>query len=156
MQNYLNHLQGAEKIIKISDHMIYVTYPLIKDKRLLLKIILETKKAVESCINSILHYESLYKRITLKKEQRENFRIFEHKCSGAYSITQNEIRLILELFELAERHERSTMEFVRNGKVVILSESLEHRIITIEKAKEFLELAKSILKKTKEKIRNTN
>jgi len=64
--------------------------------------------------------------------------------------------LILELLELAERHRRSTMEFVRNGKVVILSESLEHRIITIEKAKEFLELAKNILRKTKEKIRITN
>ncbi|PJE81327.1 hypothetical protein COU58_03080 [Candidatus Pacearchaeota archaeon CG10_big_fil_rev_8_21_14_0_10_32_42] len=156
MEKFLNHLQEAERIIKISDHMIYVTFPLIKDKRLLLKILLETKKAVENCVNSILQYEYFYKRISLKKDSKENFRTFENKCSRIYNITQNEICLILELLELAERHRRSTMEFVRNGKVVILSESLEHRIITIEKAKEFLELAKNILRKTKEKIRITN
>jgi len=44
------------------------------------------------------------------------------------------------------------MEFVRNEKVIILSENLKPKTITIEKTKEFLLLAKNILNKTKKGI----
>ena len=152
MQKFLEKLQEAEKIIKTIDHMIYVTFPLIKDKKLLLKILLETKNAVANCINSILQYEYLYKKIKLYKDQKTNFRTFEQQCAPKYKITKQEIKLIIKLFDVAEKHKQSQFEFVRNGKVVILSENLEPKTITIEKTKEFLSLAKNILTKTKKAI----
>ena len=152
MERFLEYIQKAEKIIQTVDHMIYITFPLIKDKRLLLKILLETKIAITNCINSILQYEYIYKKITLYKDATTNFKTFKEKCASKYKITKEEINLIIELFDLAEKHEQSPMEFVKNEKVVILSENLKPKTITIEKTKEFLLLAKNILNKTKREI----
>ena len=152
MEKFLENIQKAQKAIQTMDHMVYVTFPLIKDKKILLKILKETKNAITNCINAILQYEYLYKRIELYKDAKTNFRTFIKKCCPRYNITSEQGNAILKLFELAEKHEQSTVEFVREEKVVMLSENLKTEIITIEKTKEFLDLAKNILKKTLEAI----
>jgi len=152
MEKFLENLQEAEKIIQRMDHMIYVTFPLMKDKRLLLKIILETKIAITKSINSILQYEYLYKRISLYKESKTNFRTFQKQCAPRYEITKQEIKLISELFDIVEKHKQSPFEFMRNEKVIILSENLTPKALTIENAKEFLLLAKDLLRKTKKQF----
>ena len=152
MDKFLENLQEAEQKIKTADHMIYVTFPLIKDKKLLLKILIDTKIALSKCISSILQYEYLYKRIKLYNNPKTNFKTFEEKCAKKYNITEQEIKLILELFDFVEEQKKSSMEFIKNGKIVILSQSLQQKTITIERIKEFLTLAKNILKKIRETI----
>ena len=154
MKKFLENFQEAEKIIRTLDHMIYVTFPLIKDKRLLLKILLETKTAVAKCINSVLQYEYLYKRINLYKDQKTNFKIFQEQCASRHKITKQEIKLILELFDIVDKHKQSPFEFMKNEKVVILSENLKTNTLTVENLKEFLALAKSILRKTRATMQN--
>ena len=148
MEKFLENIQEAQKAIQTIDHMVYVTFPLIQDKKILIKMIKETKNAIADCINAILQYEYLYKRINLYKDAKTNFKTFIQKCCPRYDITPEETNLIIKLFELSEKHEQSTVEFVREEKVVILSENLKTETITIEKTKQFLELAKNILKKT--------
>jgi len=150
MEKFLENIVAAEKKIQTADHMIYVTFPLIKDKRLLLKILQEIKNAVMDCISSILQYEYLYKRITLYKNPKSNFKIFIEKCTPRYQITKEEINLILELFEFIEKHKERPFEFIKDDKVIILSNSLNQKTLTIEKTKEFLMLVKNILRKTRE------
>jgi len=150
MEKFLENIIAAEKKIQTADHMIYVTFPLIKDKRLLLKILQEIKNAVMDCISSILHYEYLYKRITLYKNPKSNFKIFIEKCTPRYQITKEEINLILELFDFIEKHRESPFEFIKDDKVIILSNDLNPKTLTIEKTKEFLMLVKNILRKTRE------
>lgn len=151
-EKFLQNLQEAQKIIQVIDHMFYVTFPLIKDKKILLKIVTEAKNAITNCINAILQYEYLYKRIDLYKDPKANFRLFIQKCSPRYKITKNETDSILELFEVVEKHRQSTSEFVREDKIIILSENLKTEIINLERTKEFLNLSKSILKKTLEQL----
>ncbi len=152
MEKFLENLFEAEKIIKKLDHMIYVTYPLIRDKRLLLRILVETKIAIAKCINSILHYEYLYKRIRLSKDSSENLRIFKIKCAPRYDINFTEIKLIIELFNIIEKHKKSPFEFRKEDKIVILSDKSDPKIIIFEDTKKFLTLAKGILNKTKKNI----
>ncbi|MEK6812036.1 MAG: hypothetical protein AABX76_00595, partial [Nanoarchaeota archaeon] len=133
----------AEKTIKAADHMIYVTFPLINDKRLLFKILKEMKNAVALCINSILQYEYLYKRIKLYKDSRLNFKIFIERCVPRYGITKEEMNLVLDLFDFVEKHKESPFEFVKDEKIVILSNGLRPKVMTVEKAKEFMMAAKS-------------
>lgn len=153
MEKFLENLQKAEKSLQTADHMIYITFPLIKDKRLLLKILEEIKKSIAHCINSILQYEYLYKRISIYKDSRSNFRVFTEKCAPRYKITKEEINSILELWDVIEKHKESPFEFVKDNKIVILSTNLNPKIITVEKIKEFLMLGKSIIKKTKETMK---
>ena len=115
-----------------------------------LKILQEIKNAVMDCISSILQYEYLYKRITLYKNPKSNFKIFIEKCTPRYQITKEEINLILELFDFIEKHRESPFEFIKDDKVIILSNDLNPKTLTIEKTKEFLMLVKNILRKTRE------
>jgi len=152
MEKFLENLQEAETKIQIADHMLYVTFPLLKDKKLLLKILQDTKIAISKCINSILQYEYLYKKIKLYNDPKTNFRTFQEKSSKRYNISEQEIKLILELFDIVEEHKKSSMEFMKNEKIIILSPSLQQKTITIEQVKEFLTLSKNILKKIQQTI----
>jgi len=150
MEKFLENIQEAEKNLRTIDHIIYVTFPLIKDKRLLLKVVQEIKGVVTGCITSILQYEYLYKRVSLYRDSKENFKTFTEKCAPRYDISKNEIKLFMELFDFVEKHKASPFEFVKDEKIVILSENSKPTILSLEKAKEFLILAKDILRKTKE------
>jgi hypothetical protein len=151
MDKFLENIQEAQHIVQTVDHLLYVTFPLIKEKKILIKIVIELKDAVTKCINSILQYEYIYKRVSLYKDPRTNYETFK-KCSKWYGISEKEIKSIEDLFRIVERHKQSSMEFVKNGKIVILSDDMAHEIITEEKAKEFLALSKSLLLKLKNRI----
>ena len=152
MEKFLQYLEEAQKIVRAIDHLLYVTYPLIKDKKMLLKILAESEKSIAYCINAILQYEYLYKRITLYKDAKSNLKIFFDKCSKKYGITNQEIKEILDLFKIVKSHKQSPLEFVRGDKIIILSENMKPESISLEKTKEFLLLSKSILAKTKEGV----
>ena len=150
MEKFLEYLKTAEEKIQTVDHMIYVTFPLIKDKRLLLKILSEINLIILNIINSILQYEYLCKRINLTKDAKENLRIFIEECAPRYQIVEQDINLILEILDITKKHKESPFEFIKEEKVVILSENLKPTTITLDKSKEFLFMSKNILKKTKE------
>ena len=154
MEKFLEALVTAEKDLRTIDHMVYVTFPLIKDKRLLLKVMQDIKNIIANCITSILQYEYLYKRISLYKDSRENFKTFTEKCAARYNIHGGEIKLLLELFNFVEKHKESPFEFVKEEKIVILSENSKPTTLTLEKTKEFLIMAKDILRKTKEGMKS--
>lgn len=156
MQKILQNLIEAEKKIQIANHLIYVTFPLIKNKRLLIKIIQDLKTAVLNCVNTILQYESLKKRIKLTQDPLENFKIFSEQCTPQYTLTEQETQQILDLFKLAKKQEQSSMEIMKNEKVILLSKNLTPEFITIETAKKYLQLAIEILKKTKETLKKDN
>ncbi len=152
MQKILKNLESAANLIKTSDHLIYLTFPLLQDKRILLKAISRIKESLNICINSILKYEYLKNNIRLYKEPKKNFKVFKDSCSGKYQITDQEIKEIIELFELTSHQEKSAVEFMKNEKVIILSENMKKKEVSLEKAKSFLNLAKSILKKIHENL----
>lgn len=155
MEKFLQNLQEADKIIKAVDHLVYVTFPLVKDKKMLIKMLVELKNAVALCINSILQRDYVYRKIRLYKDAKENFKTFEEKCSLRYGISQNEVNQISKLFEIAEKHKKSPLEFMRNGKVVIMSENFNTETITHEKLKEYVILARNILKRIEETLKNS-
>ena len=152
MEKFLENLYEAEKNLRTVDHMVYVTFPLLKDKRLLLKVIQGIKEIITKCITSILQYEYLYKRVNLYKEPKENLRVFTEKCAPRYKITKRELDLISEVFAFVDKHKESPFEFMKGDKVVILSNGMKPETLSIEKTKEFLILAKDIFKKTKDEM----
>jgi len=152
VEKFLEYITESEKIIRTADHIIYVTFPLIKDKKLLLKVLMETKKSIVYCINAILQYEYLYKKIKLYKDAKTNLKTFIDKSSKRCKINNQEINILLELFELVEAHKTSPFEFIKGDKVFILSENMKQEAVNLEKTKKFLSVAKEILKKTKNTI----
>ncbi len=153
MEKYIEYLENSISILKTADHMTYMTYPLIKEKRLLLKILNQLNTALMNILNSILQYEYLYKRIQLYKDPKENFRTFKEKCASRYNITEEEMNVISKVFTLTQKHKNSPLEFVKKDKIVIMTDNLHTETIDLPDIKEFLIKTKQILKKAENKIR---
>ena len=149
MEEYLENLQKSIKNMHIADHMIYITYPVIKDKRLLMKTLEHINDAVVCLINAILQYEQLHERIILQSNSNENLELFISKCSTRYNLTHEENEEIREILATAENHKKSSLEFSRKEKLIIMSDSLKTTAIDAEKLKKYLSLAKRIINKAK-------
>ena len=152
-EKYQENLEDALKNLQIADHLAYITLPLVNDNRLLLKIFDSIYKSIISCINAILNYEYLYKRIKIYKSTEENLQTFVHKCAKNYNLTNKQIKEIKEIIILNKQHKQSAMEFVKKDKVVIMSDSLGTQVINIQKIKEYLLLSKELLMNAKNKIK---
>jgi len=152
-KRFLELLDDAKKNIQLADHMTYMTFPLLQDNRLLFKILEELNNGFLDIINSILQYEYLYKRIQLSKDPKKNFKLFKEKCAPAYKISEDELQYIIQILTLYKKHKKSGFEFVKNGKVVIMSDNLKTETISLDKIKEFLIISKKILKKVSAKIK---
>ncbi len=151
-EKFQENLKEALRALQIADHMTYVTFPLVKEQRLILKIFDEIYKSIIGCINAILNYEYLYKRIKLYRDNKDNMQTFIDKCAKNYTLNNEQIKKIKEILELNKKHKQSAMEFVKKDKVVILSDNLKTQILTIQIIKQYLLLAKELLMKVNEKI----
>jgi hypothetical protein len=154
MEKFHSALESASKTLQTADHLIYITFPLIKDNRLLIKIFSEIYTSVLSVVNAVLQYDYAYKRIMLYSDARTNFKNFREKCAPRFGITSEEVVKMIEIFKIMEEHRQSPMEFVKMDKFVILSDSLQTDVVTIEKLKEYLLVARKILQKVNNKIEN--
>ena len=152
-EKFQENLKEAIRALQIADHMTYVTFPLVKEQRLILKIFDEIYKSIIGCINAILNYEYLYKRIKLYRDNKDNMQTFIDKCAKNYTLNNEQIKKIKEILELNKKHKQSAMEFVKKDKVVILSDNLKTQVLTIQIIKQYLLLAKELLMKVNEKMK---
>lgn len=154
MERYLESLEIAQKAFQTADHMTYITFPLVKEKRLLLKILSELAISILNIINSILQFEYYNKRIQIYKDARDNFHTFR-EISQQYGISPEQLKKLVEIINLAEKHKKSPFEFVRNDKIIIMSEGMQTETLTLEKIKVYLIEVKDALKKASLKLKGT-
>jgi len=144
---HIESLEKARKSRKIADHMAYMTYPMMRDKRLLLKIVDEIYSALIGSMNAILQYEYLKKRINLSNDADQNLKLLFEKCSQRYGISNEDIYSLRDFFSLYEQHKKSPVEFQRKDKIVLMSDDFRTKIIDLEKIKKYIFLARKIEEK---------
>ncbi len=136
-------LNESIRHLQIADHMAYVTYPLVNDKRLLLKIFEETHKSIVNSVDSMIFWKFPVKSIN---DINENFILgFLEEFGRNYGLTNEKINRIFEIIEMNKRHKQSAIEFVRKDNVVIMNDSLKIHTLNINKVKEYLLLAKELI-----------
>jgi len=143
MEKFKEDFQKAIRSLKIADHMTYVTYPLVNEKRLLLKIFTEITNSITFCIASILDYEQVNSRPPIE--------LFIENAKK-YELSNIQVKKIREILKINQRYKESAMEFVKKNKIVILSDNLQTQTLDIFKIKEFLLIAKEFLMKVNLKI----
>jgi len=155
MEKIRIHLQNAEKKILLADHLIYKIYPLVKEKTIILKTLSEINFSIFHSINAILHYETLYKRLTISPSPEINLELFIKKCAKRYYLTDEEIVKIVQIISLNKKHSQSIMEFRRGEKIVIISDqnhNLQTEVLDVEKIKSFLSTGRNLFEKAKKGI----
>jgi len=132
MEKFQISIQNAKKNIRIADHMLVMTYPLIKDPKLLLSVLENINQAITNSISSILEYERIFKRIPPYQESFDSkLNMFRSKIMSRYGLNQEYLNLILEVNEILREHKKSPIEFSRDDRFVICSENYRMKTVGI-------------------------
>lgn len=146
-ENFLSILDDAQKHLKTADHMIYITFPLVKDKRILIKVLEEIYYSLSNTIVAVLQYEYKMKRIKMYGDEKMNIEIFRQRCASRYNIKPEQTEKIMEILRIAEKHRQSPFEFGRSDRFIIMSDNLRVDTVNIDKLKDFLAVSKDIIMK---------
>ena len=136
MEKWKECFEQAEKSFKTADHMAYVTFSLLKENRLMIKIIDLLGVAVQNLIKSFLYYEYAFKRIPLYKNAQMNLKTFREKVAPKY-LKKEVFENIIRVLEINRKHQQAPVEFVKKEKFVILLGD-EYETLDIQRVREFL------------------
>jgi len=147
-------LARAEKSLRTADHIIYITYPLIKENGLLKSVLEQLYNITDSIVKAALHYEHAYRRIqtppgaVLSAAEFETFK----RSAPSFLISGQETGQLQALLELIARHQASSTEFVRKDKLVFVLNGSRTESIGLDQLKGYLNILKSVLQKAKNRI----
>ena len=153
-EKFIISLEEANRHIQLADHLTYVTFPIVKENRLLLKALEEIYDALTKIISAVLQYEYAQKRIEIYKDAKENFRTFV-QLSEKYGIKKEQLKKIIDIMALAEKHKKSPFEFAKGEKIVIMSDNMTTETVTLDKIKFSLIETKDFLRKVSLAIKRT-
>lgn len=114
------HLNLAQHHLNVAGHMLNVLYPMLQEKRMLIKIIKELSKGVDNLIKSSLYYDAYFRRIKISKNPRENYGLFIEWVAPRYFL-KNDINNISNVLKIEQKHVEAEVDFVRGNKFVIMA-----------------------------------
>ena len=148
MEKYKELMREANIDLKTADHMIYVTYPLINDPKIIISIVDKLYKVLIKSVDAVLNYDYLYKRISrVPEDLREKLEIFDDFSIKRYNFSREVLILIRDLKELLDFREGSKVEFVRRENYVVCSSGYNTKTINIRKVKDYVNQTKEFVLK---------
>lgn len=143
MEKFQELRESAKERIKIADHILTMTYPLVKDPKLLLVVLENVFLALTKALSSLLYYERVFKRIPPFHDNFvSKFQLFKERCVRRYKIDKEYLTVIKEVKDIILFHKNSPVEFVKNDRFVICSEDYQLKTISYEQVKDYIKKAK--------------
>jgi hypothetical protein len=152
-KEFIDKLIEVERHLVSADHLVYVTFPVVKDARLLIRGFESAHKALVGCISTILKFEYLYKRVELSADNSENLKSFYKKCALSYGLDERGRELVKEMMFLAKKHKESGLEFAKSGRIIITDDELGVYELSSDKMKAYISLLKKLLENTNRKFK---
>ena len=122
MEEFQRLVREANRYFNTADHLVYVTYPLVKDHKLMITALENLYVAMEYAMDAVIYYDRLFKRIGPVAENFESrYEMFKMKCAPRYKISNEFVIMLKELKKFIDGHKNRSVEFIRNNKVVICS-----------------------------------
>ncbi len=145
-ERYQELLDVAKKEIELADHLLYVTYPMIKETKFMLAISEHVIKAANLALHALLEFERTYKRI---EPFSTNFAVmistYRNKVEQFYNFDQKFYRLLNKLQEIQRVGTESMMRFKRGEKYVLANQDYKLTTIDFESVKRYSNLTKNFV-----------
>jgi len=153
MERYQELREAAKKKIQIADHMLTMTYPLVKDPKLLLAVLENVFLALTNVVGALLYYERTFKRVPPFQDTFvSKFNVFKEKCVIRYNIDRGYLSLLQDVKEIILHHKKSPIEFTRKDSFVICSDDYTMQTISLDKIKNYILKSKSFIQQIEEII----
>ncbi len=142
MEKYQQCKSDSERLMKLADHVLTMTYPLVQDPKILKIVLNNVYEAMFKTLGYLLNYERYYKRIP---PFTENYGAMVELSKGVftrYKISTGYVGFLNEIKEIVELQKQSDVEFVRKEKVVFASKDYDLNSISVKELKDFISKAK--------------
>lgn len=141
-------IQQAKREIELADHLIYVTYPLIKEAKFLLSIAEHVTRAAELALQALLTYEREYKRIDpFAKNFAVMIDVFHPEVERRYNFGAEHTHLLRKLAEFKQHNSESIMRFRRKDKYILTTQQYDMQVLDLDKVKRMCEATKKFVEK---------
>ncbi len=117
-KSWQEYLVEAKQEFKKANHLAYVTLTLLKENRLIIKILVDLHKVCTNLVKAFLAYEE-QKGLRLYKDPMKNLELFFREVAPKY-MDETESQTILKILKVAKNHKDSHLEFVKREKFVIM------------------------------------
>lgn len=147
MEAVIQAQEKAQKHVKIADHMLTQTYPLVRDPKLLLSVLESLYAGLQEAVAAILLYEKYHKRInTIAKDFDIQYNMLKLEVANRHNIPNDLIRFVQEVKKSVQAHKNSPVEFSRKDAFVICSPEYKTQVLSVEHSKEAVQKAKQFIK----------
>ena len=151
--DFLKAKENATQKYEGARHLLNVTFPTVKDPKLLLGVINNLVGSMEHSIEAILIYERLLRYVPIySNNPKSQFNLFRQKSMRRNNISPHYVNLYLDLKEILELHKKSPMAFQRGNKFVICNKDYMLKTLSINDIKKYLEQTKEFLDITEKVI----
>lgn len=143
MEKIAISIAESKKYLKIADHMLTITYPIVNDPKLLLTVLENLFLALAKSITAILYYERHQKNIPPFHDNFESkFNNFKYYVAPKYNIDSKNINMVEDIKEIIMHHKNSPVEFVRKGVFVICSDDYKIKTLNTNEVKKYIQNTK--------------
>ncbi len=137
----------AVKYLKIADHILTQTYPLVNDPKLLLVVLEDIFLAISSSMSSILWLERENKELPSFDDSFDSkFNSFKLRVVPKYGIEKPYIMFLQDMKDLVSIHKKSPVEFSAKGSYVMANDDYDLSKLTLNGMKSYMEKAKFFIK----------
>lgn len=130
-----------------ADHLAYVTYPMVRETKLLYAIAEVIYDSLEKGVRAVLEYERMYKRIPLVPGELETELEIFKDVAAKYGFNRNIVLLLMDLRRLVNAKKKSPVEFVRRDKFVICDDDYTMNVLDINKIKAYVMDSREFIEK---------
>ncbi len=103
MANYQELQQEAQKRLQTADHMLHVTYPSVKEPKILVAVLGHLFHSLAAAIAALVAYERQFKRVPPYPQSFiGEFEVFRKHCVPDYGIPLAMVKLIQDVHETVQ------------------------------------------------------
>lgn len=154
---YLSYRAAQEKAVQQYDaafHLLKVTYPLVRDPKLLMGVLHNLLSSLEHSMDAVLAYERQLQLIPAYRDDfQDKFNLFRLKCVRRNNLSMDAVNLMIELRSTVELHKKSPMEFERRNQLIICDKSYQYKSISVPELQKYLLTTKQFIDQLKVIIR---
>ena len=135
----------AKKAFAKADHLVYITYPMVKEAKLLFAAVNSLNTALQKSLEFLLNHEYAYKQQSpIPKDLNSRLLIYKNYCKK-YGFDPKVEDLIREIARIIKARKNSPIEFTRKHKFVICSDDYRMRVIEEKTIKKYLIISRSFI-----------
>lgn len=147
MNDFLALQKESEKKLKIADHLLTVTYPMVKEPKLLISVIENIYQALDLSITAVLEYEKSNRYIAdYGKTLEDSLEIFRRKIIPKHDIDKEFLDFVDYIKDILDTHKKTAVAFTKKDKFVITDNEFNLKTLNESETKKILHTAKKHIK----------